>query len=334
MQISINGVTLYKMNPNFVKMLHVKDHLSAMLQQQSNVAYGCSIVDYLDLVSSSGSHSCDLTKNAQNRIADQDAFDESWREKICEWLYDVIDHLRYDREIVAITLNYVDRYLSSYSKDSQRSINARLLQLLAVSALHIVLKINYSRVNHVPILLEFSRNLFSSKDIIAMERSILKSLDWKLSPPTSVAFLNLYIPFLAKGRQCLYLKHHEIIGETAQFLVELSVCDYYFVRKNREPSSIALASLLYAIYLVFSRSPAECKMVTNILLNNIQTHIGIKYCDETKRCKVRLEEIYGASDRCHKWTNSPCSVGTLRLPTEGEKSEEKKEEYSSTVLVP
>jgi hypothetical protein len=275
----------------------LKDRLAALLEQEVNDTYGCSTIDYFQHTVSLPLHYCDQVNGTQEWCGRcYGVFNEMTRERICEWLYHVIDHFNYDREIVAITLNYFDRYLSNKDADEcLRNFNTNLVpQCVAIAALNIVLKVNFSRVDHLPLLLEFSQKLFSPREINNMESSILSRLSWKLSPPTSLAFLVGFIPFMAKGSPCANLKHHDV-SEIAQFLVELSVCDYYFVRKKLKPSSIALASLLNAIDIVFPASPADCKMVTNILLSNLRTHLGIIFCEQTKQCKERLEQIYRAT---------------------------------------
>lgn len=44
-----------------------------------------------------------------------------WRQKITEWSFRTADHFGYDREVVDIAMNYVDRYLSSLTSSRSRS---------------------------------------------------------------------------------------------------------------------------------------------------------------------------------------------------------------------
>ena len=276
----------------------LKDRLAALLEREVDDTYGCSTIDYFQHTVFLPLHYCDQVNDTQEWCDRcHGGFNELARERICEWLYHVIDHFNYDREIVAITLNYFDRYLSKKDADEYlRNSNTNLVpQCVAIAALNIVLKVSFSRIDHLPLLIELSQKLFSPTEINNMESSILSRLSWKLSPPTSLAFLVDFIPFMAKVSPCANLKHHDV-SEIAQFLVELSVCDYYFVRKKLKPSSIALASLLNAIDIVFPASSADCKMVTNILLSNLRTHLGIEFCEQTKQCRERLEQIYRATE--------------------------------------
>jgi len=54
---------------------------------------------------------------------------DEWRSKICEWCYRVIDHFRYDREIVSVAMNYFDRYLVLVEVELRRQEQQQLKQL-------------------------------------------------------------------------------------------------------------------------------------------------------------------------------------------------------------
>jgi len=93
---------------------------------------------------------------------------EDWRSKICEWSYQVIDHFDYDREIVAVSLSYLDRYLC------KRPVNNRTFQLVAMTTLYMACKLYEPNKMQVSYLLELCRGYFTEEHIYAMERSILK----------------------------------------------------------------------------------------------------------------------------------------------------------------
>lgn len=309
-------------NASFV--LH--DRLCAMILQESDAIYRESINDYLLLSSSKRQGhsnacllSCANADNEMNTTVSNDAsiVNESWREKICEWIYNVVDHFDYNREIVSVAMNYFDRYLSIYSKNRLRpKLHPKLLQAVAVSALQLALKINQSRSNHLLVLAELSRGLISAKNINDMEKSMLDCLSWKLSAPTAIAFLRHYILLMPNESIVQDVRKSEI-AETAQFLIELSVCDYYFVRKNMKASSVALASLLNAIKIVLScpqglYAPLEYKVPREVALVFIESlYEGVAYCDDTKRCENRLNDIYESGGYGKTRTSSPCAVAEV-----------------------
>ena len=95
---------------------------------------------------------------------------EDWRSNICEWSYQVIDHLDYDREIVAVSMHYLDRYLA------KRTVDKRTFQLVALTTLHLATKL-YSPRNQqlsIHLLRNLSRGYFDEEHITAMEQSILR----------------------------------------------------------------------------------------------------------------------------------------------------------------
>jgi lipoyl(octanoyl) transferase len=60
---------------------------------------------------------------------------EVWREKICEWSYQVIDHFDFSREVVSVSIHYLDRFLAT------TPVNKKLFQLVAMTALYLAVKI-------------------------------------------------------------------------------------------------------------------------------------------------------------------------------------------------
>ena len=93
---------------------------------------------------------------------------ESWREKICEWCYQVIDHFDFSREVVTIAMNMLDRYLSS------RAVNKKVFQLAAMTALYMSIKLNEPGKLTMASMIELSRGYFRVDQMAAMEVSILR----------------------------------------------------------------------------------------------------------------------------------------------------------------
>jgi len=115
--------------------------------------------------SSSGSSSCSSGIN------------ETWREKICEWSYQVIDHFDFSREIVSVSISYLDRYLAT------RAVNKKTFQLAAMTSLFIAIKLYEPGKLSIPSMIELSRGYFTVEQMAAMEVSILRCVhcDWSSS---------------------------------------------------------------------------------------------------------------------------------------------------------
>lgn len=93
---------------------------------------------------------------------------ELWREKICEWSYQVIDHFDLCREIVGISIHYLDRYLAT------RTVDKKLFQLTAMTCLFLAIKLYEPNRLSMKSMIELSRGFFTVEQMVAMEKSILR----------------------------------------------------------------------------------------------------------------------------------------------------------------
>eukprot|EP00558_Chaetoceros_sp_UNC1202_P003688 CAMPEP_0197233956 /NCGR_PEP_ID=MMETSP1429-20130617/1850_1 /TAXON_ID=49237 /ORGANISM="Chaetoceros sp., Strain UNC1202" /LENGTH=366 /DNA_ID=CAMNT_0042692275 /DNA_START=67 /DNA_END=1167 /DNA_ORIENTATION=- len=208
------------------------------------------------------------------------SLNEVWREKICEWCYQVVDHFDFSREVVSVSMSYLDRYLSS------RRVNKKIFQLAAMTCLYLAIKLYEPTTLKISSLVGLSRGFFTADHIIAMEESILSALNWRMHPPT----------VMGAARQFLSLMSSEVdpqskidIIELSRFLSELSVCDYFFV--THKPSSIGLACILTAFEGVshehLSRKHRQ-KFVNDVYrIAKINCTIA-----EVHECRLRLRDIY------------------------------------------
>jgi lipoyl(octanoyl) transferase len=159
----------------------------------------------------------------------------SWREKICQWSYNVVDHFDLPREVVAISLDLFDRYLAT--RGNQCTGNLALLASL--TTLHIAIKIHSEKNVKVATLASLSRGQFGPKHIEQMEWQVFSALGWKLHPPTLFAFISHFLMLFPSD------VHHTVrkeLFEVAIYMAELSVCDSYFVKLPA--STIAMAAVL------------------------------------------------------------------------------------------
>ena len=206
---------------------------------------------------------------------------ELWREKICEWCYQVVDHFDFNREVVSVAMSYLDRYLAT------RTVNRRIFQLAAMTALYLAIKLFEPGKLRMASLIDLSRGYFMSEHIITMEDSMLQSLNWHVHPPTPFAFCRDLMR-LVSGDVAPRARHD--VNELARFLTELSVCDYWFATKK--PSSIALAAIINAIELQgASRIDPRYKVE---FIHRVVDNIGMDIAndDEIIECYERLREMY------------------------------------------
>lgn len=249
-----------------------------MRRQEASSQY--KVPDYLTPEWQARLAANDSLENIPNTNADVVQLNEQWREKICEWCYQVVDHFDYNREVVNVAMSYLDRYLA------QCTVNRRIFQLVGMTSLYLAIKLFEGNHLHLPSLVGISRGYFHAEHILAMEETMLHALSWQCHPPTSRAFcwemMRLVPPEISSR-----IRHD--VGNLALFLTELSVCDYYFV--TRKPSSIAVASIINAIELMGPKK-VEPKCKIDFLQNVVHIGIDIANDDEIIECYERLREMY------------------------------------------
>jgi len=207
------------------------------------------------------------------------------REMICDWCYRVIDHCDIDRGVVSICLSYFDRYLSLSMPHTSSIMNTQresLIQLVAMSSLYLAVKLNSTRKISVTMMASLSQGNFREDQISKMELCIIKSLRWHLHPPTPFIYLTIASPLIEDDDRSSYSStnndhyqganqgvHQDYnsnknsnmnnnntntnIIELSRYLIELSVCDGFFVDKS--PSSIAHAAITLAMETMPRRTP-------------------------------------------------------------------------------
>lgn len=136
------------------------DYFSPEFQakQAKEFANNPNICQFISMTNTGSS----LTSSARTRI------NECWRDKICEWSYQVIDHFDFNREIVSISLNYLDRYLSTCP------VNRKVFQLAGMTSLFLAIKLYETSSLKMSTFIELSRGYFSIEHLTAMETAILR----------------------------------------------------------------------------------------------------------------------------------------------------------------
>ena len=255
----------------------VIDRLSMMRRQERSM-YSYRSVD-------GGSH-----KNKENYInghsssaasefprPPQSAVDESipplnsaWREKICHWSFNVIDHFDLSREVVAVSMSLFDRFLATRSN----RCNGSTALLASLTTLHIAIKVHEVRKIKLTTLANLSRGQFGPKHIEEMEWMVLTSLNWHIHPPTSMSFLSHLLLLLPPQ---VSDSSKEDLYALSRYITELSVCDSSFVEIN--PSAVAFSAILNSMedrrYRRLISTP-----VREQFLRAIATHVGLRQDDE------------------------------------------------------
>lgn len=188
----------------------------------------------------------------------------------------MVDHFSFDREVVAVALNYLDRVVSEWSLRPDVPIPKRQYQLYAVTSLYMAIKLHGEvdalegprRKLKIDAFYELSRKQFEVDVIEKTERYILSVLDWKVNPPTCLRFISTILSLCPRWENPS-TQGSSVLGsvfDVARYLAELSVCqsDFSFSFKN---SCVAYAAILCAIEALNSTLPLPYEVRMTFMRN-------------------------------------------------------------------
>lgn len=262
------------------------DNLYALIRQESSGRYNC--VDYLAFTSWNRSV-YDLLKKERFAATQrgESRIDEYCREQIVEWSFRVVDYFRIDREVVAVSLSMLDRFLATCKCDRTT------FKLAATTTLQLAVKLLHPcRLGDLGILSDLSRGEFDMADVRDMENHILKSLGWSLHPPTAISFSTLLLDYVFADRVVnMTCADIDDLHDISSFFTELALCDYFFV--TMRPSAVALACILNALEGMYGE---RNRFSTHILAVARSLNLYTNQ-DLTAACH-RLWELYERSEEC------------------------------------
>jgi len=147
------------------------DHIMSLLQREAN-DYSVPLpiryypTEFTELDSSSSSSNDDKSDSATKKGSKSNKTSIGpWRKRISSWMYDVVDHFQYDRNVVSVALRYIDQYVGHLlvehdskrrvsgisSSSSSQPIKRRHFQLIAVTSLYLAIKIHGELMENDPV---------------------------------------------------------------------------------------------------------------------------------------------------------------------------------------
>lgn len=269
------------------------ENLHAMVRQELTGKYTCT--DYLSMTAwhqngyqlskkvSSFTHGHNHHAHGTNT-----RIDEYCREQIVEWSFRVVDYFRIDREVVAVSLSFLDRFLASCRCDRTS------FKLAATTTLHLAVKLLYPcKLADLGILSDLSRGEFDMSDVSEMESHILHALSWNLHPPTAIAFASIFLDFFFSSSGMLHVPMNDLedISDVSSFFCELAVCDYFFTPMRA--SRVALAAILNALEGMFGpENSIACEVIRTAQQLGLMSH------PDLSAARNRLWELYERSEEC------------------------------------
>lgn len=264
------------------------DNVKAMIHQEATGKYRA--IEYLSLGDWQVPNIYSLLKKTKAPLRAGNTglrIDEYCREQIVEWSFRVVDYFRIDREVVAVSLSFLDRFLATCKCDRST------FKLAATTTLHLAVKLLYPcKLADLGILSDLSRGEFDMSDVNDMEGLILKALNWDLHPPTSIAFTVLFLNYFFASRMVTISSTDlDDVYDVSSFFCELAVCDYSFV--STPSSTIAIGSILNALEGMYG---PENGFAHEIFMTAQELNVPIPL--DFPAVRNRLWEVYERSEEC------------------------------------
>lgn len=232
----------------------------------------------------SSKHGSTINTRTDNRVTTET------RSKVAGWLYECVEYLGKPRDCVEVAMGYVDRVvplsnsnlnlnlLSTFTENetadylndvlSSAIFDATSYQLVALTSMYIATKLcrlstkqesskmqssrirSLKRSVEVRDFVNVSHGIYTTKEILDTERSILAKLDWRLNCPTSLTIAQhaivLYCANNTGTTATASASSHAAMSSLVQSvtaMIERSVLNYD-ISTSALPSTIAYASIL------------------------------------------------------------------------------------------
>jgi len=122
--------------------------------------------------------------------------------KIIMWFYKVVDYFDYDREIVAIAIEYIDRFLLLHRRREQ--LSSQMYKIVAMTCLYLAIKLHLGETHSVSRAgeknffsleqyIKLNNEFISTEDITNMELCVLSTLSWKVNPVSPMCFVRYFL---------------------------------------------------------------------------------------------------------------------------------------------
>ena len=145
------------------------------------------------------------------------------RRRMMIFYYDLVEKVGSSRETVEIAVSFLDRFLAAPIVGPQALANKRLFQLMATTCIYTAVKIHETQAIAPSLLADLSQGVFTAQDIEEMESLLLQTLRWRLNPPTSAAFVRLYLDLVPDKLLSRELK--SIAYTLAEYQTEYALTD-------------------------------------------------------------------------------------------------------------
>jgi len=198
------------------------------------------------------------------------------RGRVLKWYYEIVAHYQYDREVIPISMDYLDRFL--ILNYTEKEISARTYKIVAMTSLYLAVKLHVGNVSSKSkICLEeyalLGEGEISPKEISSMECCILDTLNWKVHPVSPMCFVRYFLKLIEPSEIMNELSGGmiseeepnewdlciEALRSIALYFTELAICmpetsAYFHLKRDKNCSmdshTFASSTIAYACILL------------------------------------------------------------------------------------
>ncbi|CAJ2660849.1 unnamed protein product [Trifolium pratense] len=194
------------------------------------------------------------------------------RGQLIDWLAELADNYNLLPNVIYLAVSYIDRYLSFHPIRKVR------LQLLGVTSMYIASKYEDLSTHNVETFSVTTCNYYDKEEVLEMENKILKTLDFDLSSPTIMTFLEKFEEIACEENNASSWKFKFL----TEYLGELSLLEYECLKFL--PSLVAASITLLAKFIVWP----EKRPCWTSALEEYSEYSSF----ELKECVLILHDLY------------------------------------------
>ena len=166
----------------------------------------------------------------------------SFRSTMVNWGCQILDLVKCQRETADYALSYFDRFLHT-AHGSVALYDRPTFQLAFVSCLYSAVKLHEASSMPPKVFSKLSRWAYDEEEIQEMEIIILKSIGWRMNPPTALAFVRQLLGLISLADLSIALRL--TVYDLAKAQIEVVLSDYRFVSVKK--SVLAIAAVMNAL---------------------------------------------------------------------------------------
>ena len=180
-----------------------------------------------------------------NYMSKQNDINEKMRMILIDWLIEV--HLKFKLlpETLFLTINFIDRYLQNNQTPRDK------LQLIAVSSLLIACKYEEIYPPEISSFVYITDNAYTKEEILNYEVKILGDLEYDITYPTSLRFLEILLIKLNLSKDNIFINK-------MMYLIELCFSKLYFYNFTYLELVLSCCLFLYEKNLIMTQNVIKC----------------------------------------------------------------------------